>query len=511
MPEVSATISLEMQLAGSAGAWTDLSSDTYVDPPVRASLGITGTGPMDRIGSIGEMAFMLRNDELNSGTKLGYYSPNHANVRSGFAIGAAARLKMTYAGSVRYKWTGFVQSIAPEAGQYMTRRTEVRCVDWLDIATNSKTSLTEISSNQRADQGISTLIGGMMDLPAASSLAAGQDSFPVIFDTARDEKTAVLAEMSKLVISELGYLYLKGDETTGGVLTFEDRHARIKTGSSTASMNASMAGMTVMRDRAHVKNRIRANVYPRELSAAASILFSLQSKPLVPLSGSIEIEGRYTDPDNRGVTRIGGASMITPASSTDFTMNSASDGTGTDRTANFTVTASLGGNAARYHIVNGAADAYITKLQARGRFYIIREPTTSEKSSACSISDFGENVLDFDMAYQDDPIVADDAANAILSSWKDPVTEVTGLEFIGNTNDALMTQGLLREPGDRITLVEAATGLDKDFFIQGAEIEVGARDILKFRWFLTPSDATNYWVLGIVGRSEMGITTIPGY
>ena len=120
MTAVRATTSIEMQFSGSDGAWTDIKDDVYVSRQVKATYGIMGEMPKDRMARTGTLDFILRNDDSNSGGLAGYYSPDHANLRSGFAIGAGTRLKFTYSGSTFYKWTGALAKINPAAGIGLT-------------------------------------------------------------------------------------------------------------------------------------------------------------------------------------------------------------------------------------------------------------------------------------------------------------------------------------------------------------------------------------------------------
>ena len=55
-----------MQFSGSAGAWTDVTTDVLTDPALRASYGIRGAGPTDRVASTGVLNFALDNGQTNS-------------------------------------------------------------------------------------------------------------------------------------------------------------------------------------------------------------------------------------------------------------------------------------------------------------------------------------------------------------------------------------------------------------------------------------------------------------
>ena len=115
------------------------------------------------------------------------------------------------------------------------------------------------------------------------------------------------------------------------------------------------------------------------------------------------------------------------------------------------------------------------------------------------------------MPYQEDALVADDAATALLSAWKSPVSIGKRVEFIANNSDDLMSNALLYEPGDKITITETVTGIDLDYFINGIDFSIDENEILKVAWILTPASLVKYWILGIIGSSELGETTVLGY
>lgn len=742
---VSASVAFQMQFSGSAGAWQDVTSDVRRQVPARVVYGIQGDGPRDRLAQTGTMSFGLDNSEGNSVKKLGYYATDHASARSGFDLGIGARLSITYAGSTFYKFVGKLDAAEPLPGKRGDRYTTCTATDWFEEAAKYKLRLLDVQTNKRADENIVTVINSMTNKPSASSLAAGQDIFPTSLDTAKDETTTAYSEISKNVMSELGYGYISGavatgpllssvsptaywrmdeasgsrasmvggytltertgstfgvvglrdtaacftrsasnclsitasqlmptqyqsfavncwakpttteavnrifrcgsalagaanymwildyaaasqfivhlsngiayasasvvtagasgiwhhvvawydtaasavylqvnngttasaaaasgvnqgitspslwaganpglqnyaglldeafivvgdtldateraalynsgygltyeqafvENSPGGLLTFEDRHTRPKTTTVSASLSDTMIGMAPKRERGGIYNRVKVTTHPRELSSGSVILYSLQSKPLVQPGASLILSGMYTDPDQRGVARVGGASMIAPVSPCDYQMNGASDGTGACLDGGFTVSPSYGGNTVQYSVYNGGTvPAYVTRLQARGVGIYDREPTVSEKTDTSSIAAYGEAVLELDLPYQGSVLVGDDAANYLLSTQKVPTTRLPQVEFIGNKSDELMRAGLQTEPGDRVKIIETATGLNKEYFVNGCEIDLPADGTIHFVWTLAPADMTQYWILGITGQSELDTTARPGY
>lgn len=505
------SIALEMQFSGSAGAWTNVAADVRWDAPVSVSYGIRGGGPSDRVADTGAMRFALDNGQGNSAGLLGYYSPGHANARSGFELGIGVRLAITYSGSTFYKHRGTLEEITPLPGKHRQRLTHCTAVDWMDEAAKQKIRLLTTQVNKRGNEIIDTVVTAMTRKPSASALGTGQDVFPYALDNTPDESHSPMAIFQAIAQSELGFVFVKGDTATGNVLVFQNRHARPTAGSSLASLNDTMVEMNVQRSRAGIYNRVKVAVHPRRVDASASILYSLRSVPSVAATASLVIQGGYVDPAGGNAIRAGALATCNLTATTDYTMNSASDGSGTNLTGDFTVSASFGGNSVRIYLLAGSSAAYVTKLQARGRGMYDYEPAIVEAQDTDSGAAYGENVLSIDMPFQTSPLVGADAANYLMQVWKSPQTMIDTVDFVGNVSDALMTAGLQREPGDRVTVTETATGIGRDFYIHGVDLVITPKNLVRFRWLVTPNDPFNYWILGVIGATELGQTTTLGY
>jgi len=145
---VKATFALQLEL--SVGVWTDVVSDVVVaGSPAHFEYGIRSTNPDELVATTGIGRFVLNNSVRNSGAKLGYYTPGHANVRSGFDEGIQARVKLTYSGVSYYKWVGRISGITPVAGLQRERQSLIQAVDWMDQAAAQKISQLAIPSSKR--------------------------------------------------------------------------------------------------------------------------------------------------------------------------------------------------------------------------------------------------------------------------------------------------------------------------------------------------------------------------
>jgi hypothetical protein len=152
--------------------------------------------------------------------------------------------------------------------------------------------------------------------------------------------------------------------------------------------------------------------------------------------------------------------------------------------------------------VNG----YLTLLQLRGPGIYDEQEQIWERTDATAEASFGEQVQTYDMPYQSDADVGEGAALYLLDILKADRTHVGQVTINANRTATQMTQALAREPGDRIGLAEALTGLatTTGFFIQGCAGEYLEGGIINVSWSLAPSNPQAYWLLGATGRSELG-------
>jgi hypothetical protein len=202
--------------------WVDISSDVMA--PVYCSSGIMGNSPTDRVANPGRCTFALKNSVANSAGLNGYYSPGHANCRTGFAPGIKIRVRFTFQGKTRTKWYGTIapDGIVVEPDDHGTRRTFVTAYDWMYQATVHTLYLPSYTTNKRMDEVMPLIVANMPIAPLSTSYATGQDTFPSVFDTVRYNTTA-MSEFQKLAMSELGYVYLKHNQNSDEILVSEDR------------------------------------------------------------------------------------------------------------------------------------------------------------------------------------------------------------------------------------------------------------------------------------------------
>jgi hypothetical protein len=518
----SATLALEAYLGG---AWVALTSDVILSNNLNIDYGIKGAGPLDRIAGSGTCSFTLNNSVTNSGTANGYYTPGHTNQKSNWELGVLIRFHATFGGTTYYKFYGTLIEVVPSPGSSRLRIVECTAVDWMDEAARSKVKNIDIQTNRRSDLLAKELVeDSVSKQPRAATYATGQSTFDFAFDNLSDAQTTVLRALSDVVVSELGYMYVKGDTAGGGTLVFEDRHSRPKKGAASATFNETMVSLEVSRSRGDLINRVYVAVHPRTIAGSATALYELTTtelSPEIPAGNTITLIAPFREASINAY-RVAGQSLVTPVAGTDWIANTAADGSGSVITSDVAVTlANTSANSVEFQVVNnGTVTAYLTTLQVRGTQVSDTTDTLMSASDSASQTSYGEIDTRINMVYESKAgEFGNEIAKWILNIYKDPRNVIQNMSIIANSSDALMTQALAREPGDKITLTESmtaiaatgASGAEIGFFINGVSMSIQPGGIINTSWVLAPADQQAAWILNQVGASELGITTNLGF
>jgi hypothetical protein len=499
-----------------AAQWTEITGDARAQVPVVCEYGIAGASPDDRIADTGKLTFALNNSTLNSGGLLGYYSPLHASKRAGFGFNIPVRFKLVSGTDTAYKFRGSLADIVPTAGLYGERLVSCTAVDWMDEA--ARIDLPDLAAQQDklGSQIVSTTLSALSpsNRPAAVSIEGGLETYGFALDGgAAGQRPKVREVLHQIAMSGFDYGYVKGDTTQGGTFMWENRQHRSANPTVQVTLSDSVidrGGIAVPGSRDELYSSVQVFVRPTRVdTAATTVLFSLQtaSTLIAPGETNTTIFGPYRDPANNDY--IGGTAQVAPVATTDYTMNAAADGSGADLTANFTVTASFTGLGVRFTISNNSSTAagYVTKLQVRGKG-IYRYDAMIEVATSTG---YGTRPLSVEMPYQNSANVAADVANLLAHRYASPFAHVPSVRFWANRNATLMAAALLREPGDRIALSETLTGVDAKFTINSVRLECQPGGILWCTWGLEPADATQFWLVGVAGSSELDTTTVLGW
>ena len=489
-----------------SGAWLDISGDVLVDPSPRWNRGIMGTSVLDRVGNPGMLTFSLNNSEGNSGGLLGYYSPGHPNALAGWTSGLPVRLSFLKEGLRRYKFYGRIKpdGIKVIPGQYLERRVDIIVHDYMAQAQIHELQLMTLQQNKTISDSVPYILANMPIQPLATEYNTGSETFVSIFDTTKWNTTAT-AEFQKLANSELGYIYIKGDNTGGETLAVEGRLTREARTTGVIPKAGSESGFLLKEDGdylllesgdklildetqdaifsdAHLypgtefgfgrelTNRVEVTTYPRRIDAAATtVLFTLQdSFEMGGNTSKLGYYARYRDPSG-GASFVNGIDMVVPTTD-DFKAETTG---GADATTDITLTTTYGTEGVSYDFLNSSSDTRaVTLLRARGKGVYIYDAVKIVYESSDSQSNHGVHPVVLDMKYQQDPTLGEAFASRMLGRLSDPDWNCERAVIFANRDSMTLMGFLFLEPGLRLTLSEAVTGINRDFFIQGYEAEI---------------------------------------
>lgn len=486
----------------------DMTDDVLAPGGLQLSYGITGNRPDDCVAGTGQLQWTLDNSETNSSLQLGYYSPAHASKRTGWTFGIPARVIFTHLGVEYQKFTGKIREIVPEPGSYGTRRVRVTAYDGIRDLAESDAREVAIQVNKTEAELIDALLDAVPSesQPMSRDLDTGVDVFPIAFDDLEGGASA-LSVIRDVTVSSLGRSFIKGD----GEFRYVSRHALELVGSQHTFDN-DMNALVVPSTLDGVFNHIRATNHPKVISPTAiDVLYELPDGNTIELAigQTREISVDYTDPNDRE-TKIGGADVVEVLiPGTHYSANSVANGSGVDLTAGIVAVLSTFSSTATYTLTNNSGDvAHIVVLNVIGK--AIRDPGPQTFQSVSTGS--ADRPFDLDMPYQDDPFVAQSAADYLKSLFSDLSHQVSSITFLASDSDALLLQALAREPGDKITISEAVSGLASVVaLIHSVALDIDEHGHMWCTWGLAPASIFRTWQLGIVGRSELGQTTVLGF
>ena len=513
MPIVRATFRIDVQLT--AGVWTSVRNDLSAASPMSCRRGMSGGGPLDNVARPGTLEFALKNWADSGGSRLqGWYSPNHANVRTGFTFGIPVRLVATYSGSDYPLWRGRLRTIEPMPGQYGAQR--VRCVAQDFMSDLSETEVdVEIQISQTEVQCLQAIIAALPSdaQPAATSYDTALETFPWALDNMASGAQATTGVIA-VTDSCQGQVFVTAD----GTFKYVNRHtwaAVVSDFTFTEAMLDADDGIAVPTDLSGVWNDVTGVAHPKTV-VASIVLCGIESAVFIAAGETREIWLDYRDPDTEN-RLIGGKNFTDPlVENTDYDARPNADGTGADLSGDLTVTVDPFAAKAKFTVTNnGAVGAYLVngsgtpKLQLRGDGLLDNAP---DKRRSTSTQAYGIRKLSIDLPYKADGAFAADVASFNRARYEDLADQVNSLAFNPQKSDALMLQALTAEIGQVKSATETMTGLSVlDVYIQGIEMEITAGDYVKVRYVTAPASPFAFWLLGTAGSSELGETTVLGF
>lgn len=372
-------------------------------------------------------------------------SPLYPLVAPGKVIDAS----VSTGGSHTYTFRGVIDSIEPVGG-VDNPQVIITCYDKIKEFQESL-STTAIYQNIQTGAAVLKVIYSVFTGPVISGgFDDGADSINYWYTNGVPVNDAIndicKYESGHFCITKHGYYRFVGRNNAPASVVTIDQSEMLKDVQIPMPYNA-------------VRNCVKVYSYPKTLQSTAA-LWTLGDKPYVGPSSSIEVWGDFKY-DGRSVAAINCAQ---PVATTDYLMNTAADGTGTNKTADFTVAATYFSETVKNVITNNgtAAGAYVTLLQNRGQ--AVDTPYTSYAMADTSGTDI-KRMFVIDTPWMQDTNKAQQYADYLLDILGEPQKyPVFQLE---NQFDKQFSFDLL----DRITVTMAKFGISQDFRVGGIEEE----------------------------------------
>jgi hypothetical protein len=322
-------------------------------------------------------------------------SPLYPYVRPGVRIAVLTRLP---GGASHPVFAGRIEDIVPIAGA--ARRVRLIAVDGLTWLADQVVEL-HIQSGLSIDAAIAAVLAAAQ-WPWGTELEASTDTLAWFWAPAGKKVRQVLDE---LIGAHLGQFFAAAD----GAARFYSRAHALQAASVRIEQD-DLAGDVVVRSPWEViKNRITLNCHPRALENTA-VVWQVSGIPEVAAGESFEVWGSFQTNGGEGIV----GAITTPAATTDYTVNTAADGSGTDLTGSCSVSVLAYAGSVQVRLTNGSAqDGYITLLQVRGQA-LADNPVKIQQVDEDSQALYGPKSLTIDTPFLQDPNLAAAIAEALI-------------------------------------------------------------------------------------------------
>jgi hypothetical protein len=265
-----------------------------------------------------------------------------------------------------------------------------------------------------------------------------------------------------------------------------------------------------------VLNVIRWTIAPRRVGATADAVLASMPARLKMLPGEVAfVDLNFRDEDQEQAI-VGGADLVTPVASTDFTMTANEDGSGLVMTAFAAVSLAdkdKGGTSVRVRVENSHGDLpgyFLTAV--RGRKITKFDEMGDEERDDASVRVYDARPLSIQFAYLARVSGARDITRNLLALRKAPF--MAPRMVVRRSVDAEIEADILdRDCGDLVTIRESVAGLDgtQRTFADGVTLTAGADATLVAEYMTTRGAvARPFWLAEVPGFSEAGVTTYGG-
>lgn len=408
-------------------------------------------------------------------------------------------IRAKHAGIIYPLFRGYLDDVLPEP-HIEERRAVLPCLDGLDKLARDKVTMA-LQKNKKSGQLFGETLDKVSWDAVRRALDTGIDTYPMVYT----DRRAARGFLDSVALTEFGLFYVDGR----GYFDWEDRHHRLHAPHTVSQWVCSAdkyVDIEPTESLKSIRNVIIIDAQPYTLALAESDIWRLwENKDNIPADSPLLEPGQNYDYWAKFIEIAD--EVVAPAATTDYLGNTAQDGSGVDKTAQLTVTATIFAQSTKITVTNNdAANVYLTLLKVRGKLYSTNERLEIVEEDAISKAAYGERHLPISLPYYQSSDVMRDIADHQLATKKDPWSGYR-VTLVGDADD-ILTQILARKISDRITLQNATYNIDDDFYIDKMEHKVGEDKIHRCRWMLSKADDQFYWVMDV---SQLDITTRLAY
>lgn len=494
------------------GTLTDLTS--YFIEQTRLKWGMADNDPLELVAGAGEWTFLLNNQ---AGVQ---FLPDAPSALAGWQKGTEVQLVLTYDGEPYVRFLAYVRTVKPAPGPQGHKWVTVTALDWMEHAAKHPIVNPGVLTNQRGDDVIRTVLGLMTKQPAATQLDVGVSVFPTTFDTVTSH-TRALSEFGKVALSEPGSVYLRHDRVNGETLVFENsQHWNGLKPLTTIPVSAALAwrllkedggyllkedggkivlneaqnfafnNTTMDEDTEHgeqVINRFTVSANPRKIDTSAQVLFRLNEPILIGSGQTIEIRGTYADPAGGLPINANPSDMIYPVATTDYLVNTAQDGSGTNITASLTLVEIRYGSEGFTHKVKNTSvnGGWVTKWDPRGKGIYQYNPIEHVETDLDSIaSDWGTQPESMTQAYQTQLAQGTLFGRQVVFEYAWPQQILTKIHFNPNSSAELMLAFLNGDVGSYFSVTVTDKNIDEHVAVRGVEFTLDPGGFIMCTWLV---------------------------
>ncbi len=432
-----------------AVSWTELTS-VLQEPPPTWERGLPGADIQDLVADTGRLTFSL---DVSKWSPLDW---TIADSDFGMPIKAETNGQRMFVGTIADE--------RPSAGEYDFPTIEIEAHDWMGYLAEQELGIQAVGTNQDVGDVLSQTLESFRVQPDAFDFDDGIETFAATFNTDSPQST-MASFFQKMARNEMGRIYLDRQ----GVLRFENRDTRPLTTTPAFTLNGIMSSLEVVYERHDISNIIQVRTYPTKIdTAATTIIYSLASGnipniPLIRAGETLTLTCPYTDPSTG--MHISAIDVVEPVT---FEFGTLQNFVSNNLHSFIAQDNDIGGNAAIVRLTNtGTKDGYLNDLQILGRGIYVYNPFTTEARNQDSIdAGAGERRMVFDLEQHTDPEDGHNVAVWVLNAVGTTPVKAKRVIFLANQSSALVAAALALEISSRFTLIETATGISEDFFVQ---------------------------------------------